>query len=197
MPSHDYRFLTHWRVTGTLDEVFRIIDTPADYVRWWPAVWLRVETLDAGDAQGVGSVYRVTSKGWLPYLLCWTARTLAKEFPHRIEIEARGDFDGHGCWTFRPDGPDVLLEYRWEIAANKPLLRRLSFLLRPIFAANHNWAMARGEESLWLELARRHAPTDADRARLPRPPRPTFFGPRRQRRLGPVSTTRSTDPPSA
>jgi len=36
----------------------------------------------------------------------------------------------------------------------------LSFLLKPIFCANHGWAMARGEESLKIELARLHAPND-------------------------------------
>jgi hypothetical protein len=48
----------------------------------------------------------------------------------------------------------VDVEYIWTIQANKPLLRALSFLLRPIFAANQHWAMARGAESLRLELSR-------------------------------------------
>jgi hypothetical protein len=43
----------------------------------------------------------------------------------------------------------------WDIRADKPLLRYLSFLFKPIFSANHRWAMARGEESLRLELGRR------------------------------------------
>jgi hypothetical protein len=30
-------------------------------------------------------------------------------------------------------------------------------LVKPAFAANHRWAMASGERSLGLELARRHA----------------------------------------
>lgn len=81
---------------------------------------------------------------------------------------------GEGRWTFRPEGPHVAAEYLWTIEANKPLLRYLSFLLRPIFRANHRWAMARGEESLRLELARRRARTDEERARNPTPPPPTF-----------------------
>jgi hypothetical protein len=31
------------------------------------------------------------------------------------------------------------------------------FILKPIFAANHRWAMARGEESLTRELLRRRS----------------------------------------
>jgi hypothetical protein len=43
------------------------------------------------------------------------------------------------------------------VRADKPLLRYGSWFVKPIFAANHRWAMARGEESLKRELERRHA----------------------------------------
>jgi hypothetical protein len=47
--------------------------------------------------------------------------------------------------------------------------------MKPIFSANHHWAMARGEESLRLELARRHAASDPTiAAAIPPPPAPTF-----------------------
>ncbi len=50
------------------------------------------------------------------------------------------------------------------MVTNKPLLKHLSFLFWPLFAFNHNWAMARGEEILKLELARRRAKTPEERA---------------------------------
>jgi hypothetical protein len=184
MSNSSYRFLTCWRVAGTPEEVYRLIDDPADLPRWWPAVWLRAEVLEPGDAAGIGKLVRFLSKGWLPYLLRWTARTVEKEFPSRIVLNASGDFEGEGRWSFRADGPNVDVEYVWTIEANKPLLRYLSFLLRPIFAANHNWAMSRGEESLRLELSRRHAPSAEEGALVPPPPQPTFLGQSRRRRLG-------------
>ena len=45
------------------------------------------------------------------------------------------------------------MTYDWKIRADKPLLRYLSFLLKPIFSANHRWAMAQGEKALRAELA--------------------------------------------
>lgn len=184
MSSEQYHFVTHWRVEGTPEEVYRIIEDATEFVRWWPAVWLRVEVLDPGDQNGIGKTARVLSKGWLPYLLQWTARTVEKEFPNRIVIHASGDFEGKGRWSFRADSPYVDVEYTWTVEANKPLLRYLSFLLRPIFAANHRWAMARGEESLRLELARRRAKSAEERARVAAPPQPTFLSSGRRRRLG-------------
>lgn len=176
MSSTHYAFTTHWRVEGTPEEVYRIIDDPTEFVRWWPAVWLKADVLERGDDRGIGQVVRYTSKGWLPYILRWTGKALEKEPPHRIVLRASGDFEGEGRWTFRAAGPFVDAEYVWTIEANKPLLRYLSFLLRPIFSANHRWAMSRGEESLRLELARRRARTDEERARIPAPPQPTFVG---------------------
>jgi hypothetical protein len=47
--------------------------------------------------------------------------------------------------------------------------------MKRIFSANHRWAMARGERSLQLELARRHAANDPTvQAAIPAPPGPTF-----------------------
>jgi hypothetical protein len=188
MSSSQYRFVTCWRVEATPEEVYRLIDDPAEFVRWWPAVWLRVEVIENGDANGIGKVVRYLSKGWLPYLLRWTARTVEKELPHRIVLRASGDFEGEGRWSFRADGPNADVDYVWTIEANKPLLRYLSFLLRPIFAANHRWAMARGEESLRLELARRRARSAEELACVPEPPKPVFLSRRKRRQLGlPVS----------
>ncbi len=33
------------------------------------------------------------------------------------------------------------ITYDWKIRAEKPLLRYLSLLMKPIFSANHRWAI--------------------------------------------------------
>jgi hypothetical protein len=57
--------------------------------------------------------------------------------------------------------------YDWTIRANKPIIDKLSFLLKPIFRSNHNWTMKRGEESLKIELLRRRAQAPASAVALP------------------------------
>jgi hypothetical protein len=47
------------------------------------------------------------------------------------------------------------VRFDWNIVAEKPLLKYLSFLMKPIFRANHEWAMRRGQESLAREIERR------------------------------------------
>ena len=92
-------------------------------------------------------------------------------------LTAEGDLNGTGRWTFEKDGPETVITYDWRVSTAKPLLRRLSWLLKPVFAANHRWAMARGQESLALELRRRRAATGIATGgpqAVPPPPPPTF-----------------------
>jgi hypothetical protein len=177
---NDYRFDTHWRVEGTSEEVYDIIEDVASLTRWWPAVYLDAEILDSGDEHGVGKTVNLYTKGWLPYTLRWQLRVTQADRPYGSTIEASGDLTGRGVWRFQQDGSMVNVTYHWQVAADKPLLRYLSFLLKPVFSANHRWAMARGEESLKLELARRRANSLEEAARVPTPPGPTFPHRRRQ-----------------
>lgn len=175
MSLNDYHFLTEWQVEGTVVEVRRILSDAASLPRWWPSVYLSVEVLDAGDAEGLGKRVQLLTKGWLPYTLRWgfvTTHVAAAGFT----LEPWGDFAGRGIWKFVQRGKEVLVTYDWKIAARKPLLRALSPVLKPLFGANHRWAMARGEASLRLELLRRRATSDEERARIPPPPAPTRWG---------------------
>jgi hypothetical protein len=155
--ANDYHFVTHWQLEGTAEEVYGIIEDVESLVRWWPSVYLEVKVLEPGNQQGVGKVASLVTKGWLPYTLRWNLRVTDARRPDTSTLEAWGDFVGRGIWTFEPAGPMVNVTYDWKIRADKALLRYLSFLIKPIFSANHRWAMARGEESLKLELRRRRA----------------------------------------
>jgi len=183
VPSHDYHFVTRWRVPATCAEVFDILGDPAGLARWWPSVYLEVVVLTPGDAAGVGRRVSLFTKGWLPYTLRWQFLVTEARRPDGFALQAEGDFVGRGVWRFRQDGPEVEIEYDWRIRADKPLLRRLSFLLKPLFSANHRWAMDRGRESLELELRRRRAGSIGESTLVPPPPGPTF---RRHGRRGDI-----------
>jgi uncharacterized protein YndB with AHSA1/START domain len=186
LTTNQYHFITRWRVQGTAEEVYALISRPEDFPRWWPSVYLEVCEIAAGNENGLGRRVRLHTKGWLPYKLLWESCSSEMARPHRLVLEASGDFNGRGIWTFEDVGElggssngsaDRAVEgwvnvtFDWELTADKPLLRYLSFLMKPVFAANHQWAMGRGEESLKLELARRHAPLSA-RGQIPAPPGP-------------------------
>jgi hypothetical protein len=170
MKSNDYHFITHWRVKSTVQEISEVLGEAKDLVRWWPSVYLEVQELEPGDEQGIGKVISLYTKGWLPYTLRWKFRVVESRNPYGFSLEAFGDFVGRGSWNFEQDGEWVNITYDWKIRADKPLLRTLSFILKPLFSANHVWAMEQGEKSLKLELSRRQAPSQV---KLPAPPQPT------------------------
>jgi hypothetical protein len=166
----DYQFFTEWRVAATIEEVKAVLLDAPSLTRWWPSVYLDVVLVTEGRADGLGTVLDLYTKGWAPYTLRWQLHITEGMTDAGFALEATGDLEGTGRWTFRQDGPEVVITYDWRIHATKPLLRRLSWLLKPAFGANHHWAMRQGEESLRLELRRRRPGAGP----VPPPPPATF-----------------------
>lgn len=162
--------------------MYDVITDAEDLPRWWPSVYLDARVVEPGGEGGIGRVVTLHTKGFLPYTLRWDFRVLEVLKPDRLALEARGDFVGRGVWDFRANGTDVDVTFDWRVRAEKPLLRAFSGILKPVFSANHRWAMDRGLESLRLELRRRRARDNADRSPVPAPPGPTFPHNLRRRR---------------
>ncbi len=165
----DYHFITTWHLEASCEEVYRILEDVDALADWWPSVYLDVRVREKGQPGGVGKLVELYTKGWLPYSLRWKFRVTATDFPNGFALQALGDFAGTGVWTFRQEGASCVVTYNWNISAEKPLLKRLTWLLRPAFAANHEWAMRKGLESLELELRRRRG-----EQQVPPPSGPTF-----------------------
>jgi hypothetical protein len=172
MPSNDYHFIDRWRVEGNVKEVADILEDAVSLSTWWPSVYFEVKELEPGGDGGVGKLISLRAGGWLPYTLRIKFRTTESHYPNGFSMDATGDLQGRGIWIFQQDGPFVNVTYDWTIRANKPIIDKLSFLLKPIFRSNHKWTMRRGEESLRLELRRRRGQIGA--AAVPEPPRPSL-----------------------
>ncbi len=170
MKATSYHFITHWQVEATCEEVYNTLRNTEDLTRWWPAVYLDVAVREKGDKNGLGKVVELYTKGWLPYALKWQFRVtdVNSETFSGYALEACGDLVGRGVWSFEQEGKICNITYDWKIEATKPILKYFSFVLKPLFSANHLWAMRRGLESLKLELKRRRGVV------VSLPPPPTF-----------------------
>ncbi len=171
--SNEYHFISRWHLRASVEEVAEVLRDAQELPRWWPSVYLDVQVIEDGDTHGIGRTVDLWTKGWLPYTLRWRFTTTRNDGVGGLSLRAEGDFVGAGTWTFIQDGDNVKAFYDWRIRAEKPLLRRLTWLMRPAFSANHHWAMRKGEESMRLELARRRLPA-AEAASVALPPGPTF-----------------------
>ena len=155
MPT--FTLATRWLVAALIEEVAAILAAPERLPDWWPAVYLAAEITAPGDAGGLGRTVAFHTRGWLPYTLRWRARVIEDRRPHGWTIEATGDLAGRGVWSLAQQGDLAAIDYDWRIEVEKPLLKPLTPVLKPVYAANHRWAMARGLEGLRRALVRRRA----------------------------------------
>jgi hypothetical protein len=155
--SRAYHVVTRWRVDGTREEVAEaLLDSPA-FVEWWSTTFLDIELLSAGDRFGVGREAKLVTRGWLPYRLRFYFRVVRSRYPESFGLIVFGDFFGRAYGRIRQEGSEVVIEFDWRVKVRKPLLYATSFLLKPLYVGNHVWTMARGQERLPLELAKRRA----------------------------------------
>jgi len=153
MKSREFHIPTTWRVRGSASRVFEVLSEPQEFVRWWPQVYLTVREVKAGDANGLGRVVDLHTKGWLPYTLRWQAEVVAIDKPRSMSLRARGDLAGRGEWRLRQDGDWTEAHYDWTVLVTQPWMVLFAPLLEPVFVANHRWAMQRGLEGLQRELS--------------------------------------------
>ena len=74
--------------------------------------------------------------------------------PSRLVSRIEGDFVGEGIWTISPAERGTRPALEWNVEVRKGLVRHLTPVLRPLFAWNHRWAIARGLESITALAAR-------------------------------------------
>jgi uncharacterized protein YndB with AHSA1/START domain len=139
----DFELVTDWHIAASIDAVWQALNHPDYWPRWWPYV-RAVEKLRAGDAEGVGSIYRIEWTSKLPYEFTFEAETVEVVRYERIRAVARGQLNGQGVWTVSPDESSTRVRYTWTVNLVAPWMRRLRPLAAPIFRWNHNAVMRAG-----------------------------------------------------
>jgi hypothetical protein len=158
MAGDHYDFLTKWRFDDTaITEVADVLEDTASLPRWWPQLFRKVTIVKPGAEHGLGEIAHCECRARLPYTLRFTYACVEVHYPHGSTIESTGDLVGRGVWKLEQRDGGVDVEYSWRVALEKPLLKVLSPVLRPLLAGNHEWSMQRGEEGMRGELARRRS----------------------------------------
>ena len=153
MTSHDYHFVTHWRVEAEAAMVYDLLSRPENFHQWIKSFPMHVEPVTPGGTNGIGRTERFTVRSFLPYSLCWEMECIEANPPHQFISRAKGDLNGRGIWTFVPRCMGTDITFDWKITVQKPLLRYTSFFLKPVFEWNHDWIMGRWERDLQTALA--------------------------------------------
>ena len=108
--------------------------------------------LDGGDAQRVGSRYRIAWRSRVPYELGFDFTVSRVDAPCCMEGEAEGDLTGYGCWRLFEQGGMTAVLYEWDVRTTKPWMNAVAPLARPLFERNHDVVMRWGGEGLARRL---------------------------------------------
>lgn len=143
--ANEYVFIDEWDVDAPAEAVFEALADARTYPEWWKPVYIAV---DADGPPEVGCVSRQEFKGRLPYQLETRSEIVRLESPRQFEVRVEGDLRGRGVWTLTPRNGGVHVRFDWRVFADRPLLRHLTPILRPLFRWNHNWSIKRAIEGL-------------------------------------------------
>ena len=154
--ASEYVFIDEWDVAAPQEAVFEALADASTYPQWWKPVYIEV------DVDGPPEVGRTSSqhfKGRLPYTLKTTSEIVRYEPPSEFEVSVVGDLTGRGVWKLTPSDGKVHIHFDWRVIADRPLLRYLTPVLRPVFRWNHNWSIARAREGLEPYASARGTPS--------------------------------------
>lgn len=143
----EFRLVTIWRIEAPLPQVCAAISHCLHWPTWWKGVE-KVEELDPGDAEGIGSLRRFTWKSRLPYRLTFDVRVTHAEPLKVLEGHASGEVEGIGRWHFSRDGSVTIVRYEWHVRTTRRWMNLLAPIARPLFKWNHDQVMRQGAEGL-------------------------------------------------
>lgn len=158
VPAQRYDFLSRWRIEDApLSLVADVLEDTRSLPRWWPELFKEVRIVQPGGSHALGQVAACACRARLPYTLRFIYTVVEERYPNGSTIESSGDLVGRGVWRLQERDRGVDVEYTWQVRLEKPWLRSVSPLLRPLLSWNHEWSMRKGEEGLRREVARRSA----------------------------------------
>ncbi len=153
MQSNQLNLGTRWRFQASADALFAFLNHPLAFPDWWGAFFLRAETLEKGDEQGIDRLIRFRTKSLVGKELVWGYRTLAVVAGRRIDLRISGDFLGDAQWLLEEDGIYTDVIFEWNVTAEKTFLKDFLGLRKSAIKTNHRWGMEQGRIALEKELA--------------------------------------------
>ena len=129
------------------ERAWEVIDDALSWPEWWRGV-VRVDELDPGGPDRVGSRYEIEWRSRLPYPLAFEFTTERVERPRVMEGRAEGELAGLGRWRLFEDAGVTAVVYEWNVRTTKPWMNMLGPVARPVFAWNHDVVMRWGGEGL-------------------------------------------------
>ena len=154
MASNVFRFDETWEIPdATPQQVWDVLSDAKLLPLWWGDVYKEIKPLDEKGKGVVGARAAARARGALPYELNFIIEAAELEPGRLVVVKTFGDFDGLWRAELSPAGRGTHVDLTWQVTVERPILKLLAPLLRPVFAWNHRWTTPRGEAGLRRYLA--------------------------------------------
>jgi uncharacterized protein YndB with AHSA1/START domain len=147
----DYHYISTWQLQAPIERVWAAISQLEQLPAWYPAVQ-QVQTLTAGDPDGVGTRVRYLLKGRLPMRLAFEATIARVDPPRELELQAEGDLAGRGRWELEQQGEVTTVRYLWDVQTTRPWMNLVAPVARPLFTWNSKGVMLQAGQGLARHL---------------------------------------------
>jgi uncharacterized protein YndB with AHSA1/START domain len=147
----DYHYISTWQLQAPIERVWAALSDLEQLPAWYPAIQ-EVQTLTAGDPDGVGSRVRYLIKGRLPMQLAFEATIARVKPPRELELRAEGDLAGTGRWELQQQDEVTTVRYLWDVQTTRPWMNVLAPVARPLFTWNSKGVMLQAGQGLARHL---------------------------------------------
>ena len=163
----EYRFVTSWTFTAPVERVWAEVGDPLNWRTYWAGLE-DVRPLSPGAAPGPGAAYDLVFKSFLPYTLTLRARIDDYDDQARIVMSTQGELEGTAEFTVEATGAGTRTQLIWTTRTTKAWMNALAFVLRDLFAWNHDVLMRRAGNGLAERLGAQVTHAEGSAPSLPR-----------------------------
>lgn len=143
----EYRFVDNWFIKAPIDTVYHYISDPRTYVQWWPS-YDNVRILKDVPFPYVGGQAELIVRSPFGYRLRLEVEVTEANPPVYLKTISRGQLAGTSIWEFSEENDTTHAVWTWIVRSDHPLLNRLEWLAKPIFAKSHVLASEKGHRGL-------------------------------------------------
>ncbi|MBP6789826.1 MAG: SRPBCC family protein [Candidatus Promineofilum sp.] len=143
----EYSFVDHWFIAAPIETVYRTIADPRTFPQWWRD-YDQITILKDAPFPHVGGQAEFLVRSPFGYRLRIVVETVAADPPHSITTHSTGQLQGTGIWEFREEGGTTHVTFTWIVRSAHPLITRLEWVAKPLFALSHAIVSGRGHRGL-------------------------------------------------
>ena len=155
LQQYSFEIDSFWQLDASFEELDFVLENPLSIADWWASVFMQVEVLGGDYYSQDGLQCKLWTKGFLPHTFSFIANVFHDKNEEQVIVKTTGDFGGLGTISRYKRDVGSIVHINWRTRVDSHWLYWLMMMIKPLFVANHKWAMRKGRLGLTAEIERR------------------------------------------